>query len=227
MKHDFDRMISRAPGVGRRRGNGGAICHARGGRWAGRFADRGSLVEFFVKSFEHAGGLLAARDAEVEPPLLLQDDDVRIVLAVIAALAAILLSHRRHHPPPQRTAVGKLHAFGERQRLVVPRRLPVVAVIEWSLDGGDQSRHQRGVRLRREGGDARAVKPEKPGKEAIEPCTLLRGERGAIGNQFCDRRRRRLSHSTAPRSNMALNASSSWRRVNAANVSRSEARYAR
>src|SRR5215471_3111027 len=129
-------MVARAPGVGRRRGNGGAICHGRGMRWAGRFAGRRRLVEFLIKSFEHAGGLLAARDAEIEPLLLLQEEDVRIVLAVIAALAAILLSHRRHHPPPQRPAVGKLHALGERQRLVVPRRLPVVAVIDWSVGGG-------------------------------------------------------------------------------------------
>src|SRR5215471_8468782 len=220
-------MVARAPSLGRRRGNGGAICHGRGARWAGRFAGRRSVVEFLIKSFEHAGGLLAARDAEIEPLLLLQEEDVRIVLAVIAALAAILLSHRRHHPPPQRPAVGKLHALGERQRLVVPRRLPVVAVIKWSVGGGDQSRHQRGVRLRREGGDACAVKLEKPGKEAVEPCTLLRGERGAVGNQFRNRRTRRLSHSTASRSNMAFNAPSSWRRVNAANVSCSEARCAR
>src|SRR5215471_6627422 len=204
-------MVARAPGVGRRRGNGGAICHGRGARWAGRFAGRRGLVEFLIKSLEHAGGLLAARDAEIEPLLLLQEDDVRIVLAVIAALAAILLSHRRHHPPPQRPAVGKLHALGERQHLVVPRRLPVVAVIAWSVGGGD----------------ACAVKLEKPGKEAVEPCPLLRGERGAVGNQFRNRRTRRLSHSTASRSNMAFNTTSSWRRVNAANVSCSEARCAR
>src|SRR6516165_7137429 len=90
-------MVARAPGVGRRRGNGGAICHGRGVRWACRFAGRRGVVEFLIKSFEHAGGLLAARDAEIEPLLLLQEEDVRIVLAVIAALAAILLSRRRHH----------------------------------------------------------------------------------------------------------------------------------
>src|SRR5215469_11474171 len=104
-------MVARAPGVGSRRGNGGAICHGRGARWAGRFGGRRGLVEFPIKSFEHAGGLLAAWDAEIEPLLLLQEDDVRIVLAVIPALAAILLSHRSQHPPPQRPAVGKLHAL--------------------------------------------------------------------------------------------------------------------
>src|SRR5262249_53740747 len=111
-------MVARAPGVGRRRGNGGAVWPGPGGRCAGRFAGRRGLVEFLIKSFEHADGLLAARDAEIEPLLLLQEDDVRIVLAVIAALAAILLSHRRHHPTPQRTAFGELHALGERKRLV-------------------------------------------------------------------------------------------------------------
>src|SRR5262249_26008697 len=188
---------------------------------------RRSLVEFLIKSLQHAGGFLAARNAEIEPFLLLQKDDVRIVLAVIATLAAILLSHRRHHPSPQRPAVGKFHAFGERQRLVVPWRLPVVAVIERPLRGRDQPGHQRRVRLRRKGGDARSAKLKKAGKKAVEPSPLLRGERGAIGNQFRNWRARRLSHSTACCSNMAFNASGSWRRVNVANVSRSEARCAR
>src|SRR5262245_17990814 len=180
-----------------------------------------------MKSLQHARGFLAARNAEIEPFLLLQKDDVRIVLAVIAALAAVLLSHRRHHPPPQRPAVGKFHALDERQRLVVPWRLPVVAVIERPFSHGNQARHERSVRLRRKRGNARIAKLKKAGKETVEPSPLLGGERGAIGNQFRNRRARRLSHSTASCSNMALSASSSWRRVNAANVSSSEARCTR
>src|SRR5262249_56210433 len=105
--------------------------------------------------------------------------------------------------------VGEFQAFGERQRLVVPWRLPVVAVFERPRRGRDQPGHQCSVRPRRKGGDARPAKLKKAGEEAIEPSPLLRGERGAIGNQFRNRRAARLSDSTACCSDKAFNASNS------------------
>src|SRR5206468_5999592 len=135
-----------------------AICKGRGGRWTRRCSSRRRLVELLIKGLQRAGGLLAAWNAEIEPLLLPQEDDVRIVLAVVAALAAILLSHRRHHPPPQRLALGKFHALDERQRLVVPGRLPVVGVIERPFCRGGQARHERSVRLQRKRGHVRIAK---------------------------------------------------------------------
>src|SRR5262252_827430 len=123
--------IARTPLLRARRG-GGRLRDNDGWRGHGD-ALRLRRREILGQLLEHAGGFLAAGHAQVQPLLLAQKDRVRIILAVIAALAAILLAHRRHHPPPQRTAVGELHALGERQGLVVPRRRPVVTIVEGAL----------------------------------------------------------------------------------------------
>src|SRR6202011_4065803 len=105
---------------------GGSI--ARGGGWAGtllrrrrwrhdrRSGGRGA-VEILMERLEHAGGFLAARDAQVEPFLFLQKDRVGIVLAVVAALAAVLLAHGGHQAPAQRPPLRELHALGERHEI--------------------------------------------------------------------------------------------------------------
>ena len=55
-----------------------------------------------------------------------REQHIRIVGAIVAALAAILLRHRGHHPATQRTPFGELHAFGKRDRLIVPWRVAIV-----------------------------------------------------------------------------------------------------
>src|SRR5262249_9222403 len=110
----LDGIVARAPGFGNRRG------HRY--RWYGgqRGFRRRWLVGLLLERSEHPRVFFPAGDAEIEPRLALVGDRVRIIIAIVAALTAILLGHRRHHPPPQWAAFGKLHALGDRQRLVVP-----------------------------------------------------------------------------------------------------------
>ena len=118
-----------------------------------------------MQRLQHPGGFLAARHAEVQPLFLLLEQRVGVFLAVVAALAAILLAHRRHHLAAQRLAVGELHALGERQRLVVPRR--AVVGLAADVDAG----HQRRRILRRQ---RRHVAVQQPGEEPVQPDALLR-----------------------------------------------------
>ena len=177
----FHRIVARA--AGRRPAAAGAAPGSRRGH-AARPAPPISSIELL----EHAGGVLAARHAEVQPLFLLEEDRVGIVLAVVAALAAILLRHRRHHPPPQRPAFGELHAVGQRHGLVVPGRAVVglapAASPAPSRSGISPARPPR--RQRRHA----AVQREQAGEKAVEPGALLRGERRAFRQEGRDRRAR-------------------------------------
>src|SRR5262249_22596967 len=163
----------------------------------------------------------------VQPFFVAQKDRVRIILAVVAALAAILLPHRRHHPPPQRTAVRELHALGEWQALVVPRRRAVIAVVEWAfrrllLHAG----HHRCGSFRRQCGHG-VIERQQAGEKAVKPIALLGRERRIIGQDARERRRRGRAHSTASAENSALRASTSCRLAKARKLSAGVARWAR
>src|SRR5262249_36851198 len=159
---------------------------------------------------EHAGGFLAARNAQVEPFFFFQKDRVGIIFAVVAALAAILLAHGGHHAPAQRPPLRKLHALIELNGLVVPWRLAVVTVVERPLCDRRRrrTRHQRRGFFRRQRRYA-AVEREEAGEEAIEPFALLGRKRRVLRNEGRERRARREAHA-ASTATSALSASRSW-----------------
>ena len=177
-----------------------------------RLGGRRDGAEFGVERFEHARGVFAAGHAQVQPLFVFQDDGVGVILAIVAALAAILLAHGGHEPPPQRAAFGELHAVAERHGGVVPRRLPIVAIIKRAARRRRARPHdvvhQRRGLFRRQRVDA-AIERQQPGEEAIEPGALLRRKRRGVRNERRDRRRRGLRHSTACVSNSDLSASTS------------------
>ena len=86
------------------------------------------VFEFLKQGLEHPRGFLAAGYAKVQSLLLAGVNCARIIFAVVAALAAILLRHGCHHAPTQRLAIGKAHALGEWQGLVVPRGAAIVLI---------------------------------------------------------------------------------------------------
>src|SRR5438067_9468132 len=135
-----------------------------------RYDCRFRRTQLRVEGLEHTSGLLAARYAQIESLLFSQKDRVRIVLAIVTALAAILLPHGRHHPPPQRPAFSELHPLTEGQRLVVPGRSLVVAIIERASCRRRTGHlgHQGSGLVRGERAHS-ASEPEQPGEEAIEP----------------------------------------------------------
>ncbi len=183
-----DRIVARTAWLGcDRRRRHGRRCR-KGGR---RF------LQFLVQRLEHPRGFLAAGDAEIETRLGFAGNRLRIVVAIITALAAILLRHRRHHAPSQRAALRKLHTLGNRQGLVVPGRLAVVAIAGGTLKyGGALLRRQR----------CRTIGRQQSGEEAVEPGALRFGEWRAGGNDFDFGRRRHLVHAET-------SASASLRRV--------------
>jgi hypothetical protein len=181
--------------------------------------------ELLIELLEHAGGVLAARHAQVQPLFFFREQRVGVILAIVAALAAILLRHRRHHLPPQRPAIGELHAFGQRHGRIVPGR--AVIGILWPIlpridETGQQFRHIGGGQRR----DA-ALQPVEAGEQAIEPGALLRRKWRGFGEERWDRRPLRDAHSAASCATMVLSASISWRRAKAMKLSACEARCAR
>ena len=124
-----DRIVARAAGRGNRRGHGL------------RLRRRRRSAELGIEILQHAGGVLAARHAQVQPLFLFGEQRIGVVLAVITALTAILLRHRRHHAARQRLAVGELHAVGERHRRVVPGR--AVVFFRGRDDPGQELRQPR------------------------------------------------------------------------------------
>ena len=215
---------------------GGNGIVARGARWRfrlwrqRRFGDGLGLrrcgsrraLELLGEILDHAGGFLAARHAEIQPLFLAGNDRTGIILAVVAALAAILLRHRRHHLPAQRLVVRELHAFGQRQGLIVPRR---AAVIVLRALGVRRARHQRDSLVSRQRRHARIVERNQPGEEAVEPGALVLGERRGFGHQRWNRRRH-VFHHAASASNIVFSASTSCRRANVRKVSSRAARCA-
>ena len=170
-----------------------------------------------MELLEHAGGLLAARHAEVQPLFRPGKDRRRIILAVVAALAAILLRHRRHHAAGQRLALGELHAVGKRHRRIVPR-CTVIGV------GGRRqcdARHELRDLLSRERRHAlgQAVKSRE---QAVQPCPLLRRERRVLRQKGRDRRTRLDAHAASAAN--ALSASISCRRANSMKLSAGDTR---
>ena len=169
---------------------------------------RRAAIEFLIKLLEHAGGVFAARHAQVQPLLGFGKQRVGVVFAVVAALAAVLLRHRRHQPTRQRLAVGELHAIGHRHRRIVPRG----AIIGFRRCRGAAIRHKAGQQLGDFIGGKRRdalLQPEQPGEQAVEPGALLRGERRGFGNEGRDRRPRRHAHAAVSCSTSALSASTS------------------
>ena len=137
-----------------------------------------------MQRLDHAGGVLAAGHAQIQPRFLAFEDRAGIFLAVVAALAAILLRHRRHQLPAQRLAFGELHALGQRQRLVVPGRAAVVILRILC-----PARDQRGGLVAGNRRNAETVERHQPGEEAVEPGALLVGERRGLRHQRGERRR--------------------------------------
>ena len=209
-KRGVSRIVARAAG----RGFGVAV-PARAFPAAG-----GGALQLGMKLLEHAGGVLAARHAEIEPLFGLVENRVGVVLAVVAALAAILLRHRRHHAARQRLAVGELHAIGERHRRVVPRRAVVVV--------GGRPNATPGTSCAASSADS-GVTPsqaEQAGEQAVQPGALLRRERRVLRQEIgIGGRGVMLMHASA--STIVLSASISWRRAKARKLSSREARCAR
>src|SRR5262249_4862835 len=162
-KDRLDRTVARGAGRALRRGRRcrgrRLVCRRRGRRERWRRQAGVLLAELL----ERAQRVLAAGHAQVQPPLGLEKQRVGVVLAGVAALAAILLAHRGHHAPAQRPTVGELHALADRQRLVVPGRLAVVAVVERALGGGRDARHEFRALLGRQRRNAATVEAEIPG----------------------------------------------------------------
>src|SRR5215472_3410216 len=203
-------------------------CRILRGRRRLDYGRSGDCAELRVEGFEHPRGFFATGDAKVQPLFALEEDRIGVVLATVAALAAILLAHRRHHAPPQRPHIGKLHSLGERDPGIVPRRLAVIAVVQRPA----RRRRASGAlqQCRRFSGGERinaAIERQKPGKETVQPGTLLGRKWRRFRNEVWDRRRRGVSHSYPCRSNMALSASTWCRRVNSAKFSWGPARLAR
>ena len=172
-------------------------------------------VELLVEPLQHPHRLFAAGHTEIETGLLAAGDHFGIVVAVVAALAAVLLRHRRHHAATQRSAFRELHSLGDRQALIVPRRIVVGA--------GGLFHHRRAGRIRQRLHAARLGR-HQPGKEAIEPRALLRRERRAVGDEI-ERWRRHLVHCRA--SIIFPMASTPARRAKATKVSSAPVRLAR
>ncbi len=169
-------------------------------------------VEILIERFEHAGGFLAARHAQVQAPFGARKQCVGIVLAVVTALAAVLLRHCRHHAPPQRLPFGEPHALGQLQRLIVPRR---AVILFGRLRRG--ARHECGRFFRGQRRDAAvhdcAVGRNQSGEKAAQPLALLGCERRAARDQLERRRRKVLGHSAASASHSERRAATSCRRA--------------
>ncbi len=161
---------------------------------------RSRVTHFLVEPFQHAQGLLAAGNAQVELAFLSQEQGIGVVFTGIAALTAVLLPHGGHHAAAQRPAFRQFHAFVDGQGLVVPQGLAVVAVIQ-GIGGG----RLLPVLV---GGRGFRLQAEYPGEEPVQPGPLLIRERGVFGDQGSWGRHDSTSVSF-------LRASISWRLVNA------------
>ena len=201
---------SRVPASGAAAGTGGGRDLDDGAPAAGA----GSLLE---QPLQHAARILAAGDAQVELGLLALGDGLGIGLAQVAALAAVLLRHGGVELARQRLAVRQRHALGDRHGGVVPGR----AVILGSGQRVGGSARKLAGRLRA----GRHVEREQAREEAVEPGTLLLGERRAGGDHRLGGGRRgeldrhaAAASETTP-STIALSAFVSWRRVKVRKVS--------
>ena len=142
------RIVARAAG---RHGCGAATAGAASATTAaaGTLGGRGRRAQLRVKRLEHAGGLLAARHAQVQPLLGLARYGLGIVLAIVAALPAVLLRHGGHQAPAQRPAL---------RRASCARRAA----------GSDRARAPR--RRRRRRADPSAVPPRPPSGRPTPPA---------------------------------------------------------
>ena len=164
--------------MSRDRPGAGAIAGAAvdgGRRWRSGQSRRG-LIQLRRKRFQHPRRVLAAGRAKIEAHFILGDEHVRIGLAIVAALAAVLLRHGRHHATTQRPSLRERHARIERQRLVMPGRLAVVAIAR-------RAGQNRGVGFRRQRRDGAAVRRGEASKETAQPGALLGCERRARRNE--------------------------------------------
>src|SRR5205085_10345230 len=134
--------------------------------------------------------------------LRFRKDCIRIILAVVTALPAILLSHRRHHPPAQRTIFGESHPFSYGQGWVMPGSIPCVPRIQ-RLCPGSELREKRSIRFLVESCGGPDTELQEACEKAVQPSTLLRGERGIFREQIGNGRTRELVHAAASVANIS------------------------